>query len=110
MGWMRVLIVEDNLIWSSRVQQALLALGHECAQYRPGAIPDCEAAVLGLGFNAEHLPVVIQALQERKIPIIAHCGHAEKQLSQKGRDLGCDHVVTNGSLTLQLQTLLPKTS
>ena len=105
---MRVLIVEDNLLWSSRLFQAIRALGHETVVFHQdvASLLPIDFAVVGLAYRKSPLPPIIADLKHRKIFVLAHSGHADKDLIEQGREMACDRIVTNGSLTAKLQEYL----
>jgi hypothetical protein len=99
---MKVLIFEDNLIWSSRLVKSLTALGHEAVVAKEPA--DADAAVLNLASPA--LKDLVPQLREMGIYVIGHAGHKEKDLHQLGKEAGCDKLATNGELTYKIEAIL----
>lgn len=105
---MRILVLETNLMWTSRLRQSLVGLGHEpvVAAKAPEAVFD--AAIVNLGEEA--LRVQVPDLVERGIWVIAHAGHKEKELHGIGKGLGCSRLATNSELTFKLEQLLNEVS
>ena len=96
---MRVLLLETDLIWTSRLGQTLRAHGHEVVKEAP-----YDAVIVNLGVDAMRDQAV--ELIAQGIPVIGHAGHKEKQLIELGRDLGCTRLATNGELTFKLPEIL----
>ena len=108
---MKILIVEDNLLWSERLKKSLLAFGHEpvflnSAKAGRGSFQDAKAAIVNLGFDRSLLNVMIPQLKGHGTYIIAHAGHKEKKKLALGEQLGCHQIVTNGSLTYKIEQIL----
>jgi hypothetical protein len=101
---MRVLVLETNLMWTSRLKQSLIALGHEPTV--TGMVPDLPFDVAIVNLGDEPLRIQVPQLHERGIYTIAHAGHKEKELHAIGKDLGCDRLATNSELTFKLPHLL----
>ena len=104
---MKVLLFDDNLIWSARFTQTLRALGHEPVQAR--GVPeqtDAEAAILNLGSPKIDAAVLVPALQRLGVRVIGHAGHKEKDLHALGKEVGCDVLATNRQITHDLGALL----
>ena len=100
---MRVLIIERNLIWSSRLANTIKAAGHEAVVV--GDLPaelGFDVAIVNL---ADGEPPVV-ALQAAGVKVIAHAGHKEKERLEVGKVAGCDLVVTNSELTYKLPEFL----
>jgi len=105
---MRVLIYEDNLMWSSRLVKSVAALGHE-AVLRTKAPVDSEigdVAIVNLGSSTLDPAEIVPALHEKGVKVIAHAGHKEKELHDMGRGLECERLVTNSELTYKLEQIL----
>ncbi len=68
----------------------------------PHDIPLAEAAIVNLSSKAFDLPKLIDRLKLANTIVVGHAGHKEKALSEHGRDLGCDLVVSNSALTFKL--------
>jgi len=104
---MRVLIYEDNLMWSSRLVKSISALGHEAIlRTKPDVAETADAAIVNLGSNSLKAEEIVPMLRQHGIKVIAHAGHKEKELHALGRDLGCDRLVTNSELTYKLTQIL----
>ncbi|MEZ0325834.1 MAG: hypothetical protein ACAH95_07995 [Fimbriimonas sp.] len=105
---MRVLVYEDNLLWSTRIMNALQTLGHE-AELRNEPVPgDADAAIVNLSTQSMDAPKLVPALDKRGVIVIGHAGHKEKNLLELGRAAGCHIVATNSQMTNKLEQLLDK--
>lgn len=98
---MKVLLLEDNLIWSQRLRMGVKRLGLEAIVNQPQA--EADVAIVNLG---EVDPSTIRALKARGCIVIGHAGHKEKELIERGRAARCDLIVTNGALTHKLDQIL----
>jgi hypothetical protein len=105
---MRILVFEDNLMWSPRLRQTLLALGHEPVMYdrTPAELPQAEGAIVNLGSTRFDIATLVPALKSQGTHVIGHAGHKEKSLLQAGKDAGCDQILTNGQTTFKLEDAL----
>ena len=104
---MKVLLFEDNLMWSVRVKNGLVALGHEPVTV--SAVPDgveADLAIVNLSARAFDPFAVISELKAAGVRMIGHVGHKEKELWARGEAAGCDQVVSNGSLANRLEAVL----
>ena len=100
---MRVLILERNLIWSSRLANSVKGFGHEAVVV--GALPaelNFDIAIVNLADDT----VAVAPLQAAGVKVIAHAGHKEKDRLELGRAAGCDLVVSNSELTNKLPEIL----
>lgn len=105
---MRILIFEDNLIWSERLRKTISTLGHDpilVTRLKP-SYPDAEAAILNFGSETLWNPELVAQLKTQGVTLIGHAGHKEKQKLESGREAGIDHVVTNSELTFKLDKIL----
>lgn len=104
---MKVLVFEDNLMWSARLRQTLTAHGHEPeVRSRPVGPYEADAAVVNLG--APEVTELIRALQAAATPVIGHAGHKETALRELGKQLGVDILASNSELTHKLPELLER--
>lgn len=103
---MRVLVYEDNLIWSSRLLQSLRALGHDPILIGKGVPEAGAAAIVNLSSSAIDAANLVPQLVSGGVHVIGHAGHKEKDLLELGRASGCQTVATNSQLTFKLQELL----
>ena len=104
---MTIWIFEPNLLWSSRLSNALKKLGHDAkvvTEISPDATAD--VAILNLGSNALPAAELAPKLHQLGVETIAHAGHKETELLELGRDLGIDKLVTNSELTFKIENIL----
>ena len=107
---MRVLVFEDNLMWSARLRQSLTALGHEAVLRTalPAEDEQADAAIVNLGSATLRPQELVPALNRLGIHVIGHAGHKEKELHSLGKEVGCSTLATNSELTFKLPGLLDK--
>lgn len=101
---MHVLVLESNLLWSSRLRQSLVALGHQATV--SAKVPDgsFDLAIVNLGDQA--VAEQIAELKGAQVPMIGHAGHKEKELHALGQALGVELLATNSELTFKLPELI----
>lgn len=104
----KVLVFEDNLLWSVRLSNSLKALGHEPVVIsRPQKeAQKAEAAIVNLSSTVNDLVPLVAGLRAQGTYVIAHAGHKDKALLASGKEAQCDAVVTNGTLTHKLADVL----
>ena len=102
---MTVLIFEDNLMWSARLVQSLITLGHEPVVTTEMPEP-CEAQAAILNLASSTFATLVPRLKEMGIYTIGHAGHKEKDLLELGREAGCDRIATNSELTYKIEAVL----
>ncbi len=105
---MKILIFEDNLIWSVRLKKSIQSLGHEpiVLSKIPENIPEAKIAILNLSMDSLLLRSLIPKLKEQSIYLVAHAGHKEKEKLEFGKEIGCDQIVSNGTLTYKIEKIL----
>lgn len=101
-------MLEDNLMWSSKLVQALKGAGHEAviAQSVPGDLASFGAAIVNLGSRAIDPSVVVPALKSGNVFVVGHAGHKEEMLQELGHSLGCDVVATNSQVAFKIKQIL----
>lgn len=106
---MRVLILDENLVWNARLKLGVESLGHEAVVlYAPGGLPAAEVAIVNLGSRAFPPDEWIPRLRSVGVRVVAHAGHKEKPLLAQGKEAGADLIVTNGELTHKLSDILAR--
>jgi hypothetical protein len=103
---MRVLIYEDNLMWSSRLVKSLTALGHEPLLRTKPVAEFADFAIVNLGSQTLPAGDLVPSLTELGVKVIGHAGHKERDLLELGRQVGCQILATNSELTFKLENLL----
>jgi hypothetical protein len=98
----KVLILEDNLLWSSRLRQTLQAFGHEAVV--ASSPQPAEVAIIALGRPA--MASEVASLKQLGAFVIGHAGHKEKELLEAGKAAGCDRLASNSELTNKLPQIL----
>ncbi|MBL8048649.1 MAG: hypothetical protein JNJ45_08205 [Chthonomonas sp.] len=105
---MTILILDDNLLWTSRLTRSAQALGHSPTVAKTLPAARFDVAILNLGRPEFSSPQVIGELRGRGTYLIGHAGHKEKDLLNEGTANGVDQVVSNSSLTFKLADILAK--
>ena len=102
---MKVLVYEDNLMWSSRLTNALSKLGYEPIL---ASAVSCDAPVAIVNLGAPDLQHLVPLLREQGIVTLGHAGHKEKELHSLGAEVGCDILATNSELTFKIESLMDR--
>lgn len=111
-----IVVVDDDLLFSTRITSALIALGHRplpaasLAAFRKALSGGPDAVI----FNLASLRLdAVEAIREAKaaastrgIPLLGFCGHADTARQAAARAAGCDLVATNGEVASHLERLL----
>lgn len=105
---MKILIVEDNLIWSSRLKNTLAALGHEAIVVSPGGadVPPADVAIVNLSAAPETLSALVEDLRSRGVHVIGHAGHKEREVRDSALASRCDQVLSNSQVTYKIEAAL----
>ena len=106
----RILVIENNLLWSSKLKSGLIALGHApvISPALPSDAGGYELAIVNLSQPTPSPKELIASLHSYGIKVIAHAGHKEKDLLQLGKEAGADVLVTNGELSAKLEAVVAK--
>lgn len=105
---MRILVFEDNLMWSSKLLLTIKSLGHEglLRTAMPTDSEGAQAAIVNLGSAKLPVAELITKLKSLGVHVIGHAGHKEKELLAYGQEAGCDILATNSELTFKLEGIL----
>jgi hypothetical protein len=105
---MKILVFEENLMWSSRLVKTLTAFGHTAVLVRelPIQADGASVAVINLGTKEPAPGVLVERLHELGIKVIAHAGHRETELIALGKASGADVLATNREITYKLPELV----
>jgi hypothetical protein len=104
---MKVLLLEDNLMWSVRVRKGLESLGHTVlVSAETEAMPYVDLAIVNLSAGAFDPFDAVRKLKLNNTRVIGHVGHKDKELWRQGQEAGCDKVVSNGTLANRLKAAL----
>lgn len=95
-------------MWSARLAQAVKGSGGEpTVVARPQEeYGDFDVAIVNLSGKRFDLSTDVPKFKAKGIWVLAHAGHKEKDLLAFGNEIGCDCVVTNGTLAHKLPELL----
>ena len=109
---MKILVYEDNLMWSSRLTKTLRAVDHEplLRSQFPTDSEGAGAAIVNLGSASPEPTELVRRLHELGVAVIAHAGHKEKELLELGRKAEADILATNSQLTFKLPELVEQLS
>jgi len=107
---MRVLILDDNLMWYPRLVKTVQSLGYEAVVVKtvPDEMPTGDVAIVNLGNAVLGSPEVVASLKANSTKVIAHAGHKEKDLLTNDAAQACDLIASNGQLTFKLGELIEK--
>ena len=105
---MRILVYEDNLLWSSRFLKTLRALGHDPEVRTKPDPAGAPVAIVNLGSPGMNAEALVPALITLGVHVIGHAGHKEKEILELGRAAGCQTVATNSEITYKIEDLLKK--
>lgn len=105
---MKVLVFEDNLFWSARLQKTLYAMGHECEVLAaiPDSARDARVALVNLGLRIVEPAQLVPQLKALGIYVVGHAGHKETKLRKQGREMECDRIASNSEMTFKLGRIL----
>ncbi len=101
---MKILVLERNLMWSSRLARSLRAAGFD--PETAGTIPDQTNALMAIINLGERTEAEIQTLKNKGMKILAHAGHKEKDLLTLGEQAGCDRIATNSEMANKLPQIV----
>jgi len=114
----RLFLVSDDLLFPSRIREALKPLGHalqvgatltSVRDALAGAAPP-ETILVNLNSRRGDPLALIHALKSdpatRNVPLLAFAGHVETAKHQAAREAGADLTAANSSVSLHLPKLL----
>ncbi|MCB0834573.1 MAG: response regulator [Bacteroidetes bacterium] len=107
-----VLVVVDDLMFSSRIQQTVKAHGGSIIFIRSEAdlekAPKSDLIILDLEHRRlsvlDLLPLVHPT--NSSTPVIAYCSHVYTELAERAQSVGVKQVFTKGGFIQQLQSIL----
>ena len=107
---MKILILEDNLMWAPRLFKTVQAVGHEAVVISkiPEEIPPADIAIVNLGSTSMPAQDLVPRIRRAGIKVLGHAGHKEKELHQIGKEIGCDYLATNSEITHKLPDILAR--
>ena len=113
----QIILIEDDLFFSSKIENILKNSEYDLKIFPRGieALKSLREnpAILILINLASHSLNPLKLISEIKadpdlkiIPISGYCGHTQKELVEKARNLGCDKMVPNSVMVSALPKLL----
>ncbi|MCW5937805.1 MAG: hypothetical protein KIT11_10930 [Fimbriimonadaceae bacterium] len=102
---MRVLIVDDNLLWSDRLRRCVASLGYD-ASVDPTGEEEGGADVVIVNLGSPELDVAKIVQRHPGATVIGRCGHKEAALREAAMAAGCHRLATNGELSRALPRFL----
>ena len=115
-----VLLVVEDLIFLSKIQQTAQAVGMKVEPVDPRQVEErtAQAAVRAVIIDLNHrsgLAVeIVRALKgnpaSRQLPVVGFLSHIQTDLAAAAREAGCDLVLARSAFTRQLPQLLQKLS
>jgi len=105
---MKVIVADNNLIWSRRLEKTIRSSGHEVEILRSKMeqIPDGDLAIVNLAERSFSPFEMIRTLRKAGIPVIAFAGHKETDLWEKAKEAGADRICSNGEIAFKLSNFL----
>lgn len=111
---MRVLVIDDQLLFISQISSKLAALGLEVESTLPNnnglveKAAESSLVLINLGFAGEKALEAVRSLRRTlpDLPIVGYCGHEEKNMIEAGLEAGATTVVSNSQVTLNLKKLI----
>jgi hypothetical protein len=81
---MTIAILDDNLLWSTRLKRTVEALGHRAVVASPTTevLPEADVAIVALSPGDPRLEEVLRLLRERGTHLIGHAGHKRARHSR----------------------------
>jgi CheY-like chemotaxis protein len=117
---MSVLIVVDDLIFLSKIQQTAKLVGASVEVVEPRKLPtritqaSVHAIILDLNHRSGTAVEVLRALKSdpvaASIPVLGFISHVQTELATAARAAGCDQVLARSSFSAQLPDILKKLS
>ncbi len=115
-----VLVVVDDLLFLSRIQQTAGHLGVAVKSVRPADLPKLavadipKAVVIDLNHRSGEALGVLRTLKSdvktKDIAVIGFVSHVQKDLINAAHDAGCDLVLARSAFVSQLPSLLKRFS
>jgi CheY-like chemotaxis protein len=116
-----VIVADDDLMFSSRVSATLVRLGYRPVVARTAAALDAavrdgtmrhdlRAIIVNLAARAFDAAQAVRRLKRdettRRTPVLGFCGHRDAARAAAAKAAGCDGVVTNGVVAVDLERAL----
>lgn len=105
---MKVLIFENNLLWSARLAQGVKALGHEAVVISKAETeyPTGDLAIVNLANPTFDLASLVPELAAAGVHTVGHAGHKETALWERAKELPLNQMVSHSTLTHKLDQVL----
>ncbi len=113
---LRIVVADDDLLFSTRVASALTGCGHRplvvrtAAAFREALRAGAAAAIVNLASSPLDAVSAIRDAKAdpaiRTVPVLGFCGHTDTARQAAARAAGCDLVATNGEVSNNLPRLL----
>jgi len=111
-----ILVADDDLLFSTRIESAVTGCGHRARVVR--TVPAFQnalregpdATIVNLAASQMDAVEAIRRAKTdpltRTIPVLGFCGHADASRRRAAQEAGCDRVATNGEVSNNLPRLL----
>jgi CheY-like chemotaxis protein len=113
-----ILVVVDDLLFLSKIQQTAKLLGASVEAVDPGkleermALSAARAVILDLNHRSGSAVEVLRALKSNQAtagtPVVAFLSHVQTELASAARAAGCDVLLARSAFTRELPQLLEK--
>jgi CheY-like chemotaxis protein len=113
-----ILVVVEDLIFLSKIQQAAKLVGVTVEPTDPGKLQERVrrdppgAVILDLDHRSGLAVDVLRALKSEpatsRVPVVAFLSHVEADLARAARSAGCDVLLARSAFTRELPQLLTK--
>lgn len=113
----RIILIEDDLFFSSKIENILKKSEYDLKIFPRGiealkSLRENPTVLILLNLasrNLNSLDLISEIKADpnlKTIPILGYCGHTQKELIEKARNLGCDKIVPNSVMVSGLPKLL----
>lgn len=105
---MTIAILDDNLLWSTRLKRTVEAFGHRAVVASPTTevLPEADVAIVALSPGDPRLEEVLRLLRERGTHLIGHAGHKERDILASPAAGLCHQILTNSQAAFKLEAAL----
>ncbi|MDQ7038571.1 MAG: response regulator [Aquificota bacterium] len=103
---MKVLLVDGNMMTSSKIASLLRTSGYEVLTLKDGDLSDVKVALVNLEALGGEKALESIKKEHPHIKVIAYCGHKNTDLKARARDLGADLVVPNSRIVVEAPDLV----
>ena len=105
-GAMKVWIVTENLFWSARLLRSVRAMGHEAADAGADAVQACDGDWVLLDLSSLCTAKDVAGWKASGATVVGFAGHKEQEKLATGKEMGCDEVVSNSTITNLLDRVI----